>query len=63
MIPVDRSPLFGVRSNVSPPLTSASLAGPYRFEITANDVALPGDVLRVPVFLAVEEQTRLWGGG
>src|SRR5271165_6048353 len=33
------------RTNVSPPLTSASLAGPYRFEITANDVALPGDVL------------------
>ena len=44
--------------NVSPPLTSASLAGPYRFEITANDVALPGDVLRVPVFLAVEEVTK-----
>src|SRR5208337_520678 len=46
------------RTNVSPPLTSASLAGPYRFEITANDVALPGDVLRVPVFLAVEEVTK-----
>src|SRR5208337_1744009 len=46
------------RTNVSPPLTSASLAGLYRFEITANDVALPGDVLRVPVFLAVEEVTK-----
>ncbi len=46
------------RTNVSPPLTSASLAGPCRFEITANDVALPGDVLRVPVFLAVEEVTK-----
>lgn len=46
------------RTNVSPPLTSASLAGPYRFEITANDVALPGDVLYVPVFLAVEEVTK-----
>ena len=46
------------RTNVSPPLTSASLAGPYRFEITANDVVLPGDVLRVPVFLAVEEVTK-----
>jgi len=46
------------RTNVSPPLTSASLAGPYRFEITANDVALPGDILRVPVFLAVEEVTK-----
>src|SRR5208337_995749 len=46
------------RTNVSPPLTSASLAGPYRFGITANDVALPGDVLRVPVFLAVEEVTK-----
>ena len=46
------------RTNVSPPLTSASLAGPYRFEITGNDVVLPGDVLRVPVFLAVEEVTK-----
>ena len=46
------------RTNVSPPLTSASLAGPYRFEITASDVALPGDVLHVPVFLAVEEVTK-----
>ena len=46
------------KTNVSPPLTSASLAGPYRFEITANYVALPGDVLRVPVFLAVEEVTK-----
>ena len=46
------------KTNVSLPLTSASLAGPYRFEITANDVALPGDVLRVPVFLAVEEVTK-----
>jgi hypothetical protein len=44
------------RTNVSPPLTSASLAGPYRFEITANDVALPGGY--VPVFLAVEEVTK-----
>ena len=46
------------KTNVSLPLTSASLAGPYRFEITANYVALPGDVLRVPVFLAVEEVTK-----
>ena len=46
------------RTNVSPPLASACLAGPYRFEITANDVALPGDVLYVPVFLAVEEVTK-----
>ena len=46
------------RTNVSPPLTSASLAGPYGFEITANDVALPGDVLHVPVLLAVEEVTK-----
>ena len=44
------------RTNVSPPLTSASLAGPYRFEITANDVAL--GVLYVPVLLAVEEVTK-----
>jgi hypothetical protein len=46
------------RTNISPPLTSASLAGPYRFEITANNVALPGDVLRVSVLLAVEEVTN-----
>jgi hypothetical protein len=46
------------RTNVSPPLTSASLAGPYRFEITANDVALPDVVLDVQVFLAVEEVTK-----
>jgi len=44
------------RTNVSPPLTSASLAGPYRFVITANDVAF--DLFRVPVFLAVEEVTQ-----
>jgi hypothetical protein len=44
------------RTNVSPPLTSASLAGPYRFEITANKVAC--DILRVSVLLAVEEVTK-----
>ena len=45
-------------TNVSPPLTSASLAGPYHFVITANDVALAADVVRVSVFLAVEEVTK-----
>jgi hypothetical protein len=46
------------RTNVSPPLTSASLAGPYHFEITANDVVLPGGGLCFPVLLAVEEVTQ-----
>jgi hypothetical protein len=44
------------RTNVSPPLTSCSLAGPYRFEITANKVAC--DILHFSVFLAVEEVTK-----
>jgi hypothetical protein len=44
------------RTNVSPPLTSASLAGPYRFEITANNVAC--DIFHFSVFLAVEEVTK-----
>ena len=46
------------RTNVSPLLTSASLAGPYRFEITTNEVAFPGGVLWTSVFLAVEEVTQ-----
>ena len=43
-----------------PPLTSASLAGPYCFEITANEVAFPDGSFGVvyPVFLAVEELTK-----
>jgi hypothetical protein len=43
-----------------PPLTSAILAGPYRFEITANEVAVPKGSFGVvfPVFLAVEELTK-----
>jgi hypothetical protein len=40
------------------PLTSASQAGPYRFEITDNSVALHSGVLGLPVFLAVEEVTK-----
>jgi hypothetical protein len=44
------------RTNVSPPLTSCSLAGPYRFEITANKVAC--DIIHLSVFLAVEEVTK-----
>jgi hypothetical protein len=40
------------------PLTSASQAGPYRFEITDNSVALHSGVLGLPVFLAVEEVTQ-----
>ena len=45
------------RTNVTLPLTSASLAGPYRFVITANEVILDG-VLSVSVLLAVEELTE-----
>jgi hypothetical protein len=45
------------RTNVPLPLTSASLAGPYRFVITANEVILDG-VLSVSVLLAVEELTE-----
>jgi hypothetical protein len=45
-----------------PPLTKAALKGPYRFEITTNEVALrdPGDVIGVvlEVFLAIEEITK-----
>jgi hypothetical protein len=44
------------RTNVSPPLTSVNLAGPYCFEITVNHVDLGG--LGVPVLLAVEEVTK-----
>jgi hypothetical protein len=42
------------------PLTSASQAGPYRFEITANEVAVRQGSFGVvfPVFLAVEEITK-----
>jgi transposase len=46
-----------VRTNVTPPLTSVSLAGPFFFEITADDVDLGG--LGVPVLLAVEQVTKL----
>ncbi len=44
----------------SPSLTSAALAGPYTFEITANEVVFLDDVLGVAftVFLAVEEVTK-----
>jgi hypothetical protein len=45
------------RTNVTPPLTSVSLAGPFFFEITADDVDLGG--LCVPVLLAVEQVTKL----
>jgi hypothetical protein len=45
-----------------PPLTTAALKGPFRFEITANEVALydPGDVIGLgfEVFLAIEEITK-----
>jgi hypothetical protein len=43
-----------------PPLTSASLAGPYCFEITAYEVVFPEGSFGVvfPVFLAVEELTK-----
>jgi hypothetical protein len=42
------------------PLTSATLKGPYCFEITVNQVGGPGDAFgeAVPVFLAVEEVTK-----
>ena len=40
-------------------LTHASLAGPYSFEITANEVVFAdGSSFGVPVFLAVEEVTK-----
>ena len=45
----------------SPHLTSAALAGPFCFDITANEVHFPGDDIddvSVPVFLAVEEITK-----
>ena len=45
------------RTNINPPLTSVSLAGPFRFEITADHVDL-GDLV-VPVLLVVEEVTKL----
>jgi hypothetical protein len=45
------------RTNVSPPLTSVSLAGPFCFEITADVVDLGG--LGFPVLLAVERVTKL----
>jgi hypothetical protein len=35
------------RTNISPPLASVSLAGPFRFEITADHVDLGGLVVRV----------------
>ena len=43
-----------------PPVTSAGLRGPYTFEITANEVAFPDDIVGVvrSVFLAVEEVTK-----
>jgi hypothetical protein len=45
-----------------PPLTKAALKGPYRFEITTNQVALrdPGDVVGgvLEVLLAIEEITK-----
>ena len=45
-----------------PPPTKAALKGPYRFEITTNQVAFhdPGDVIGVvlEVFLAIEEITK-----
>jgi hypothetical protein len=45
------------RTNVSPPLTSVSLAGPFCFEITADHVDFGG--LGVPVLLAVERVSKL----
>jgi hypothetical protein len=45
----------------SPTLTSAAMAGPFCFDITANEVLFPGDDIddvAVPVFLAVEEITK-----
>jgi hypothetical protein len=45
----------------SPTLTSAALAGPFCFDITANEVLFRGDDIDdvvVPVFLAVEEITK-----
>jgi hypothetical protein len=43
-----------------PPLPSGSLARPYCFEITANEVSIPDGMFSVvfPVFLAVEELTK-----
>ena len=48
------------RTAMCPPLTSAALAGPYCFEITVNQVGVPGGGFGVafPVFLAVEEVTK-----
>jgi hypothetical protein len=45
------------RTDARPPLTSD---GPYRFEITANEVAFPNDILGevVEVFLAIEEVAK-----
>ena len=45
----------------SPTLTSGALAGPFCFDITANEVLFRGDDMDevvVPVFLAVEEITK-----
>jgi transposase len=45
----------------SPHLTNAALAGPFYFDITANEVLLHSDGIDdvfVPVFLAVEEITK-----
>ena len=45
----------------SPTLTSAALAGPFCFDITANEVLFRSDYIDdvfVPVFLAVEEITK-----
>jgi hypothetical protein len=43
-----------------PPLSTAALKGPYRFEITAHEVVVPDPVLGLifPVILAVEEITK-----
>jgi hypothetical protein len=40
------------------PLTSANQAGPYRFEITDNNVALGGGDFGVSLLLAVDEVTQ-----
>ena len=49
------------RTAICSPLTSAALKGPYCFEITVNQVGGPGDAFgeALPVFLAVEEVTKL----
>jgi hypothetical protein len=48
------------RTAQCPPLTTAGLAGPYCFEITANEVVFPEGSFGVvfSVFLAVEELTK-----